>query len=242
MGACTRAWQSVTPAIFIAGLISAPVCLDLQQGGWVAELAAYARGSGQDGAGGGVGAARGDGSGHRGDAGGGAATAPRGEGLGGRGETGGGVASVARGDGSGGRGGEETLATARDRYNRALGATAQITAKAKAGSGKQFDTAKAVFVFSEGETETLIRAGWAAPQARAPRAVADHGQKVRTYIAIAIALGYSPYVGATKANFGDAVSRTAPGGAWRDVNFDLNGDGIVDERDVEWAQRHELIK
>jgi hypothetical protein len=201
MGTCTWNWQPVAPAILVAGLIAAPVGLDLQQGFWVAGPEAYARGSDQDGPGGGVGEARSDGSGGRGGAGegatsaaradgpggrgdagggGGAAGVARGDGLGGRGGAGEGAASAARGDGLGGRGGEQTLATARDRYNRALGATAQVTAKAKAGFGKQFDTAKAVFVFSEEEAEALIQAGWVAPLAKAARAFANHGQKVAT--------------------------------------------------------------
>jgi hypothetical protein len=61
---------------------------------------------------------------------------------------------------------EQALATARERYNRALGAPAHITANASAGPAQPFDSAVAVFVFSEEATETLIEDGWVAPEGR----------------------------------------------------------------------------
>jgi hypothetical protein len=135
------------------------------------------------------------------------------------------------------------VAVARARYNRAVGATAHIAAEASAGPGQPVDTATAVFVFSEEATEALIQAGWAAPQVRSDRALADHGQKVlTTYVAIATALGHPAYVGVMQATFGGDWPGRGPAGDWQDVNLDLNGDGIVDEHDLELARQRQVAR
>jgi hypothetical protein len=94
---------------------------------------------------------------------------------------------------------------------------------------------EAVFVFSDKTTDALIQAGWAVPRARTDGTFATHSDKVKTYQAVAIALGYSAQVGVLQANFGGAKSGVGPEGDWRDVNLDLNGDGIVDQKDLRLA-------
>jgi hypothetical protein len=157
--------------------------------------------------------------------------------------------SAARGNDSGSRSGSVTstvsatpdgqgLAGARERHNQALGIPAEITAEASAGPG-QSDTTKAVFVFSEKATEAVMQAGWTAPQAKADHTFASHGERVRAYVAIATALGHSAEVGVLQANFGSGRSAPGPEGDWRNVNLDLNGDGIIDGKDLELARQRE---
>jgi hypothetical protein len=104
------------------------------------------------------------------------------------------------------------------------------------------DTAKPAFFFEDEATEALIRAGWAAPQVRSDRTLTDHGQKVMTYVAIATALGHPVFVGVMQANFGTDGPGRGAAGDWRDVNLDLNGDGIVDEQDLELARQRQVAR
>ena len=71
----------------------------------------------------------------------------------------------------------------------------------------------------------------------------NHGERVRTYVAIAKALGEGAYVGALQANFGPVTATTPPPanprppgarppGDWATVNLDVNKDGIIDARDL----------
>jgi hypothetical protein len=261
MSPWTAVWQAVAPALLVAGLIAAPVGLDLQQGLW-ASSEVYARGSGPGGAGeAGPGHSRGDGLGGRGGAGESAASAAGSDARESK------SAASATGSGAGaGRGGagnprfenfrhqgafaevrpetarEQALTVARERYNRALSAPAQISAKASVGPGQKYDTAKAVFVFGEKTTEALIQAGWVAPQVRSDRALADHGQKVTTYVAIATALGYPAHVGVLLATLGSDGPGRGPAGDWQDVDLDLNGDGVVDEQDLELAWQRQVAR
>ena len=134
------------------------------------------------------------------------------------------------------------MAAARERYNQALGAPAHITAKASAGPGQEFDSDTAVFVFGEPATEALIQAGWVAPPVRSDRALVDLGQQVTTYVAIATALGYPAYVGVMQATSGGDAPGRGPAGDWSDVNLDLNGDGIVDEQDLDLARQRQAAR
>jgi hypothetical protein len=308
-------WQPVARAVLVAGLIAAPVGVDLQHGLWGGASQAYARGSSAGGpGGGGPGEGRGGGVSGRGGAEHGAASAAGNRDRGGAAENAASAAGPDVGGGGGGgnresrefsdrgafgavgrapdrkqdgapahitakasagpgqefdtdtavfvsgepatgRGGgttpqvrsdralaherdhEQDLAVARERYNRAVGAAAHITAKASAGPGQEFDTDEAVFVFGEPATKALIQAGWAMPKVRSGRVLPEHGQKVATYVAIATALGYPAYVGVMQAIFGSDGRGRRPAGDWWDVNLDLNGDGIVDEQDLELAQQ-----
>ncbi|MEQ9813303.1 MAG: hypothetical protein RLO50_11020 [Azospirillaceae bacterium] len=58
-----------------------------------------------------------------------------------------------------------------------------------------------VLVLSDEETRQLIANGWGA-NVPSDGVFANHGQRVRTMVAIAQALGYSSHVGALQANFG----------------------------------------
>lgn len=56
--------------------------------------------------------------------------------------------------------------------------------------------------FSHDEVEALLHQGW--DRSRATNGVfKNHGERVRTYVAIAKELGYSEHVGALQANFGN---------------------------------------
>jgi hypothetical protein len=99
-----------------------------------------------------------------------------------------------------------------------------------------------VFVFGEDGTRELIRAGWTVPQPAADGAFASHEEKVRTYVAIATALGSSAEVGILQANFGSGRSARGPEGDWRDVKLDLNGDGIVNREDLELVRQRESMR
>lgn len=150
-------------------------------------------------------------------------------------------------------GGKPALAVAREGYNRGSGVTTKVSVQARAqpGQGLVTDeavvvssakTAEPVFVFSDPGTEALIRAGWVGPQVRSDRARADHGHKVTTYVAIATALGYPAFVGVMQATFGSDWPGRGPAADWQDVNLDLNGDGMVDEHDLELARQRQAAR
>ncbi|MEZ5668279.1 MAG: hypothetical protein R3F55_12740 [Alphaproteobacteria bacterium] len=52
------------------------------------------------------------------------------------------------------------------------------------------------------ETNLLLANGWQVPAMRLDDDFFDHGQRLRTFVAIAVALGYAPQVGAQQANWG----------------------------------------
>jgi hypothetical protein len=104
------------------------------------------------------------------------------------------------------------------------------------------ETGEVIHVFDEEATNALIQAGWTAPQAKADHTFASHGERVRTYVAIATALGYSAEVGVLQANFGSGRSAPGPEGDWRNVNLDLNGDSVVDGNDLELARQPEAMQ
>jgi hypothetical protein len=174
-------WQRLAPALLAAGLMTALGSLDVQQGLW-APSEAYARGPSSGGGGEAGSGSRGDGVGGRGGAGENAVSATDSgagagrDGVGGQGfgnfSHRGTVAKAGRDTAR-----EQALAVARERYNRALGAPTQLSAKASAGPGQESDTVEAVFVFSEKTTEALIQAGWAVPRARAHRMDVRHSQR-----------------------------------------------------------------
>ncbi len=63
----------------------------------------------------------------------------------------------------------------------------------------------------------------------------DHGERVRTYVAIARALGYPADVGALQANaamFEKGEAEPVGSKDWRNVDLDVNGDGVVDKADL----------
>jgi hypothetical protein len=241
MSIWTAMWRT---ALLITGLIAAPVGLDLEQGFWVHASGAYARGPSGGAAGGGLGDGRGGWWSERcrtwcchPDRGGAAESAANAAGPDARGG-GGGRNRESREFSD--RGDFGAVGHAPDREQD--GAAAHLTAKASAGPGQEFDTDTAVFVFGEQATEALIRAGCAAPQVRPDRAVIDLRQKVRTYVAIATALGHPAYVGVMQATFGSDWPGRGPAGDWQDVNLDLNGDGILDEHDLELARQRQVTR
>ena len=273
----TSLWRFVIPAGLFAGLLTAPVSLDLGQDLWLAVSKAYARGSGGGGAGGSAGG-RGGGPG----GGGGAqsstsssasstsssasntSSATSGNDPGSRSGSDKSTVSVAHGSAQAGgaQGGDaqdgdaqdgQALADARERYDRALATEAHLstTASAKPGQGLvtsnetvivDSESGEVIHVFGEEEAQALIRAGWMGPQARSDRAFASHGEKVRTYVAIARALDCSPEVGVLQANFGSGRPAPGPTGDWRYVNLDLNGDGVIDRKDLELARQQEAMR
>lgn len=68
------------------------------------------------------------------------------------------------------------------------------------------------------------------------------GERVRTFVAIATALGLDPNVGAQQANLGTPLERVVPpdvrlpDGAWRTANLDVNRDGTVNQLDLTAAR------
>jgi hypothetical protein len=86
------------------------------------------------------------------------------------------------------------------------------------------------------DIDALIAGGWG------NRALDDgfrnHGERVRTYVAIAKALGEGAYVGALQANFGPVTAtqplptNPRPPGDWATINLDVNKDGVIDGRDL----------
>lgn len=231
----TRAsiWTALAPALVIGGVVAAPGGLDLQQGLWVQTFEAYAHDPrGGDPGRGGPGDGRGGGVGGRSGAEQDSASAAGHDARHARGAQGGResrefsvqgkVSEVARESA-----GDQALALARERYNRALGVTAQVSVAAKAMPGQGLvtdeavvviptDTAEPAFFFEDEATEALIRARWAAPQVRSDRALPEHGQS-------------------------DGPGR-GPAGDWQDVNLDLNGDGIVDEHDLALARQRQAAR
>jgi hypothetical protein len=84
------------------------------------------------------------------------------------------------------------------------------------------------------QTGALMRQGWAR---REPldSGWRNHGERVRTMVAIAKALGHPASVGALQANFGTPYENglePAPAGDWTVVGLDINGDGRVDRLDL----------
>lgn len=252
----TSLWRYGVPVLLAGGLLAAPVGLDLQQGLLLTTAKVYARGSGSGGGGG-----PGHDPGGRGNSGASAASASSSTSASSSSSSGSSDASGGHGTGdrgvadsdAPGAGGGQDVADARERYNRALATKAQLSVAASAGPGQGLvsseatvvissETGEAVYVFGDEATEALIRAGWAAPQARADRAFASQDQKVRTYVAIAKALGHSPYIGAMQANFGRDGSGRGPAGDWREVNLDVNGDGTVDEQDLKDARQSGVMR
>lgn len=45
-----------------------------------------------------------------------------------------------------------------------------------------------------------------------------------------------------QASFGDDRPGHRPAGDWRDVDLDLNGDGTVDEQDLELARQRQVAR
>ncbi len=112
---------------------------------------------------------------------------------------------------------------------------------------------------SDDETATILT-NLTPPSERVEPLFSNHGQRVRTYVAIARALGLSPSVGAMQANFGTplenglvvfvgtyspapdineaAIAAVKPGegpkSGWEtNTSLDVNLDGIVDQQDLD---------
>ena len=180
MANCTWMGRTAATALLSAGLLGVPVGLDVQGVVSLTRSDACAEGLG-----------RGDGPGGRSDAAGGASDAARGDGPGG--QSGAGESAAARGDASDGRSGpggssladsraretsgdvgpapvdEGALATARERYTRALGPTSQVSVEATAVPGQglvkesvavSFETVEPVLFFDDEATDALIERGW----------------------------------------------------------------------------------
>jgi len=173
--------------------LSAPIAVDLRIGG-----EALAQGGPPDGVGGGP--PGGGGGGPPGDVGGGPPDGvgggpPDGVGGGPPDGVGGPPDGVGGGppDWAGGGAGQENAAAAqalRDTFGGGPG-----NGFGPGGAGSE------VLVLSDEETRQLIANGWGA-NIPSDGVFANHGQRVRTMVAIAQALGYSSHVGALQANFG----------------------------------------
>jgi hypothetical protein len=117
---------------------------------------------------------------------------------------------------------------ARSRYEQALGPRGPAPSRADAVD------AEAVVELTPEQTAAMIRQGWA-PPTRLDEGWRNHGERVRTMVEIAKALGYSASVGALQANFGTPFENglePAASGEWSVINLDVDRDGRVDPLDL----------
>ncbi|MEQ8639740.1 MAG: hypothetical protein RIE31_03910 [Alphaproteobacteria bacterium] len=112
----------------------------------------------------------------------------------------------------------------------------------------------------EEDENEVARPVWRASSTATGNEFRNHGQRVRSMVAIAKALGYPASVGALQGNFGtpqeilnddelvaffagnpdgetmQKILAAKPGsdsGAWATYNLDVNNDGVVDSIDLE---------
>ncbi|MCW9039591.1 MAG: hypothetical protein OQJ76_03765 [Rhodospirillales bacterium] len=176
---------------FIAlALTALPVTID--SGFSFAEKDAVAKGKGGGGKGGGKGGG-GKGGSSGGKGGGGKGSASTGS------SSGGGV----KGGGYGGskRGAYAAKSAKTSAYGKAVGKMNEGVATASFGDGKgDKSVGKTAHTFSSDESASLARQGWMRHSESDD--FSNHGDRVRTMVAIAKALGYNASVGAMQANFG----------------------------------------
>ncbi|MEZ5931294.1 MAG: hypothetical protein R3F54_04990 [Alphaproteobacteria bacterium] len=97
-----------------------------------------------------------------------------------------------------GLGGEDKrVGHARDRYHEALAPKGRGKSERAGGDP---DSSRVAHRFSPEEAKALIGRGWKSGQLQG--GFRNHGERVRTMVAIAKALGYDASVGALQANFG----------------------------------------
>jgi hypothetical protein len=114
---------------------------------------------------------------------------------------------------------------ARARYEQALGAK---------GPNAAAGDVEVVVELTPEQTARLMRQGWARHE-RLDAGWRNHGERVRTMVAIAEALGYAASVGALQANFGTPFENDlepAFTGDWSVVDLDVNDDRRVDRLDL----------
>jgi hypothetical protein len=117
---------------------------------------------------------------------------------------------------------------ARARYERAL------EGKRPQPAGIDDAELEVAVELTPAQTTALLRQGWAR-HARLDESWRNHGERVRTMVAIAKALGHPASVGALQANFGTPFENglePVAAGDWSVVNLDVNGDGAVDRLDL----------
>jgi hypothetical protein len=106
--------------------------------------------------------------------------------------------SINQSQGSGSVAARERVA---ERYNRALPDQAQSAQTGSRGTGGDHDVGTAMVELDDAATQALLSRGWDTSPVEND-GFANHGQRVRTMVHIAQALGYSGHVGALQANFG----------------------------------------
>jgi hypothetical protein len=119
------------------------------------------------------------------------------------------------------------LADARQRYEDAM--------EHKQGPAEVADIGKRERTLTDDETKAVLARGWQARQDDDGE-FRNHGERVRTFVAIAKALGLDASVGAMQANFGTAAEGfTKPGNGpteWQTADLDVNNDGKVTQLDL----------
>ena len=95
---------------------------------------------------------------------------------------------------------DERIDQARGRYAAALGNANQVK-QAPYGPNAQDGIGPAAHRFSPEETQALMERGWKGPTTGAA-GFRNHGERVRTMVALSKRLGYGARVGALQANFG----------------------------------------
>ena len=95
---------------------------------------------------------------------------------------------------------DERIDQARGRYAAALGKANQVK-QAAYGPNAQDGIGPAAHRFSPEETQALMERGWKGPTTGAA-GFRNHGERVRTMVALSERLGYGARVGALQANFG----------------------------------------
>ncbi len=147
---------------------------------------------------------------------------------------GGGGAGAGAGAGAGGGGGGERAAFGGD----AAGGPPGRADAASRGEKAYLSDYIAEWFGGGDETAARARAGERTKdrdQLAKEEGFRNHGEKVRTYVAIARALGYPADVGALQANaalFENGEAEPVGSTDWRSADLDVNGDGIVDKADL----------
>lgn len=107
----------------------------------------------------------------------------------------------AGGNGNGGGNGQGQSDRGLARYSAAIDAQVADGHGNGNGNGPR-ELGDEVAEFSDSEVDSLLANGWQVPASRVGDGFANHGQRVRTFVAIARELGLSPSVGAQQANWG----------------------------------------
>ncbi len=152
------------------------------------------------------------------------------------GNHGGGGGGGGAGGGGGGGGGDDSAGQRAD-AGRGVAGLAREEARGSRGEKVYLGDYIAEWFGSDEAAKAVER------RADAPRAgrsltddgFRDQGERVRTYVAIARALGYPADVGALQANaalFEKGEAEPVGSEDWRNVDLDVNGDGVVDRADL----------